>query len=159
MLVDAGGVATAQSPESPESDTGKLRCRPRVVAPALLALGVRHLETLAITHGDPDHIGGAPAIVRGFRPDVVWEGVPVPPHPWLRSLNDAADAIGLRWRTVQAGDEERVGAGRIRVLHPPLPDWERQRVRNEDSIVLDVRIGDVSIVLPGDIADADIEHD
>ena len=37
------------------------------------------------------------------------------------------------------------------MLHPPLPDWERQRVRNEDSVVLDVRIGDVSIVLPGDI--------
>jgi competence protein ComEC len=106
---------------------------------------------MLLTHGDPDHIGGAPAIVRAFRPGVVWEGVPVPPHPWLRSLSDAADAIGLRWRTVQAGDQERVGAVRIRVLHPPLPDWERQRVRNEDSIVLDVRIGDVSIVLPGDI--------
>ena len=151
MLIDAGGVATAQSPESPESDTGSFDIGRRVVAPALFALGVRHLETLAITHGDPDHIGGAPAIVRAFRPGVVWEGVPVPPHPWLRSLNDAADAIGLRWRTVQAGDQERVGAVRIRVLHPPLPDWERQRVRNEDSIVLDVRIGDVSIVLPGDI--------
>ena len=39
----------------------------------------------------------------------------------------------------------------IRVLHPPLPDWERQRVRNEDSVVLELRMGAVSIVLPGDI--------
>ena len=37
------------------------------------------------------------------------------------------------------------------MLHPPLPEWERQRVRNEDSIVLEVRLGQVSIVLPGDI--------
>jgi hypothetical protein len=81
MLVDAGGVATAQSPESPESDTGSFDIGRRVVAPALFALGVRHLETLAITHGDPDHIGGAPAIVRAFRPGVVWEGVPVPRIP------------------------------------------------------------------------------
>jgi competence protein ComEC len=43
------------------------------------------------------------------------------------------------------------------VLHPPTPDWERQRVRNEDSVVLEIRIGDVSIVLPGDIG-AEGEH-
>jgi len=53
--------------------------------------------------------------------------------------------------TVQAGDLTRIGPLTIRVLHPPLPDWERQRVRNEDSVVLDVRVGDVSIVVPGDI--------
>jgi len=37
------------------------------------------------------------------------------------------------------------------VLHPPPPEWERQRVRNEDSVVLEIRIGRVSVVLPGDI--------
>jgi competence protein ComEC len=151
MLVDAGGVATAQSPESADSDTGSFDVGRRVVSPALRALGVTALDTLAITHGDPDHIGGAPAILRAFRPRTIWEGVPVPPQPWLRRLASSADELGLRWRTVQAGDEERVGNVRIRVLHPPLPDWERQRVRNEDSIVLDVRIGEVSVVLPGDI--------
>jgi competence protein ComEC len=151
LLVDAGGVPTAQSPESSDSDTGPFDVGRRVVAPALRALGVRHLDVLAITHGDPDHIGGAPAILRTLSPSTVWEGVPVPPHPWLRNLNQLADAMAVRWRTVQAGDEERIGGVKICVLHPPLPDWERQRVRNEDSIVLDVRIGDVSIVLPGDI--------
>jgi competence protein ComEC len=39
----------------------------------------------------------------------------------------------------------------VRVLHPPLPDWERQRVRNEDSVVLELRIDRVSILLAGDI--------
>jgi competence protein ComEC len=50
--------------------------------------------------------------------------------------------------------ETRVGAATIRVLHPPPPDWERRRVRNDDSIVLDVRVGDVSLLLPGDISSA-----
>jgi competence protein ComEC len=36
-------------------------------------------------------------------------------------------------------------------LHPPPPAWERQRVRNDDSVVLDIRLGSVSIVLAGDI--------
>jgi competence protein ComEC len=37
------------------------------------------------------------------------------------------------------------------VKHPPPPDWERQDVRNEDSIVLELRWRDVSFVFTGDI--------
>ena len=33
---------------------------------------------VALTHGDPDHIGGAASILREFRPREVWEGIPVP---------------------------------------------------------------------------------
>ena len=39
----------------------------------------------------------------------------------------------------------------MRVTHPPKPDWERVRVRNDDSVVLDVRYGGVAVLLPGDI--------
>jgi competence protein ComEC len=140
MLIDTGGVAGSTF------DVGE-----RVIAPALRAAGVWRLDTLVITHGDPDHLGGAPAIMRHFDPRVVWEGVPVPPHVELRELAIAAAAGSASWRTVQAGDRERNGPVEIRVLHPPPPDWERQRVRNDDSIVLELRMGDVSIVLPGDI--------
>ena len=49
---------------------------------------------------------------------------------------------------MQAGDST------IRVLHPPPPTWERRRVRNDDSIVLAIRVGDVAVVLPGDITQA-----
>ena len=45
----------------------------------------------------------------------------------------------------RAGDRERDGPMEIRVLHPPLPGWERQRVRNEDSVVLALRMGAVSM--------------
>ena len=37
------------------------------------------------------------------------------------------------------------------VHHPPPPDWERQRVRNDDSLVMELRFGDVSMLLTGDI--------
>lgn len=140
MLVDTGGLAGSSF------DIGE-----RVVAPSLRALGVRKLDTLVVTHGDPDHVGGAPAIMRRFGPESVWEGVPVPSHMTLRELAAAAAAAGASWRTVQAGDHERHGPVEIRVLHPPPPAWERQRVRNDDSIVLELRMGDVSIVLPGDV--------
>ena len=140
VLVDAGGLA------GNAFDVGD-----RVVAPTLRALGVRHIDTMVLTHGDPDHIGGAPAILPAFSPRVIWEGVPVPPHAALRELTALAAASGISWRTVVAGDRERDGGVDIRVLHPPAPEWERQRVRNEDSIVLELRLGDVAIVLPGDI--------
>jgi len=150
VLVDAGGLAAAM-PVDGEGEGGGFDVGQRVVAPALRALGVRRVEALTITHGDPDHIGGVPGVVRSFRPGSIWDGVPVPRHAPLQALNDLADTLGIPWQTMQAGDGTRMGPVSIRVLHPPLPDWERQRVRNEDSVVLDVRIGDVSIVLPGDI--------
>src|SRR5206468_1260690 len=68
MLVDAGGLPGAGS-----FDIGD-----RVVAPVLRHVGVRHLGTIALTHGDADHIGGASAAILEFRPWEVWEGVPVP---------------------------------------------------------------------------------
>jgi competence protein ComEC len=150
MLVDTGGLALlsagADGPEPAGFDVGE-----RVVVPALRALGITRLESVVITHGDPDHLMGAPGIVRHLPPHSIWEGVPVPPHAGLQRLAAWAIERGASWRRVQAGDVERFGDVELRVLHPPPPDWERQRVRNEDSVVLELRLGSVSLVLPGDI--------
>jgi competence protein ComEC len=151
LLVDAGGIPAAQ-PIDPASDSGPaFDIGDRVLTPALRALGVRSLDTLLMTHGDPDHIGGALSVMRTFHPRAIWEGIPVPPHPGLRAIAFSADATAASRRELQAGDVERFGPVEVRVLHPPKPEWERQRVRNEDSVVLDLRIGDVSVILPGDV--------
>ncbi len=46
----------------------------------------------------------------------------------------------------------------MRVLHPPSPDWERRRVRNDDSVVLEIVYRDVALLLTGDIS-SDIERE
>ena len=64
--------------------------------------------------------------------------MPVPPNPLLKGPTRQANVGGIVWRTLRPGDTERAGGAEIRVLHPPSPDWERQRVRNDDSVVLEV---------------------
>jgi len=105
----------------------------------------------ALTHGDPDHIGGATSLVREFRPRRVWEGIPVPPFPPLRALRQEASAAGAQWSNLKRGDRTWIDDVEVIVRHPDLADWERQRVRNDDSIVLDLRWRDVSVLLTGDI--------
>ena len=140
LLVDAGG-----------QPGGRLDVGGRIIAPILWRFGVGRLDYLAITHGDPDHIGGAASVVEDFRPLEVWEGVPVPGLPVLDRLVQLASGRGASWRQLQKGDALRSGDVRIYVWHPPRPDWERPRVRNDDSLVLEIRYRDVSVVLPGDI--------
>ena len=142
LLVDAGGMPFG---------AGSFDIGSRVLSPALWALGLRRLDTLLLTHGDPDHIGGARAIVGDFWPSAVWEGIPVEGHVALQDVLAHARDTGALVRRRQVGDNLRIGGASIRVLHPAVPDWERRRVRNDDSVVLEVRYGDVAVLLLGDV--------
>jgi competence protein ComEC len=140
MLIDSGGAGGGRF------DIGR-----RVVEPAIWASGVRHLTDFVATHGDADHVGGASSVTADLRPSEVWEGVHVPPEPMLQQLQVIEARHGGTWRAVQRGDSVWFGNVQVIVLHPPLPEWERQRVRNDDSVVVDVRLGAVSVVLTGDV--------
>ena len=138
LLVDAGG------------GPGSFDVGARVVTPAVWALGSRRLDWLAITHADLDHIGGAAAVLDDLDPREIWEGVPVIRDGGLRSLLQAARERGMVRREIRRGDVLEAGGVTIAVCHPPAPEWERQRVRNDDSVVLRIRYGDVEVLLTGD---------
>ena len=145
LSIDAGG------------STGTFDIGSRVISPAYWALGVSRLDYMSITHGDQDHIGGAASVFRDFGPFEVWEGVPVPPHKPTQQLRALAERNGTVWRTLQPDDKVSFGKVDLFVRHPPFPDWERQRVRNDDSEVIEIRYGGVSFVFTGDIG-REVEH-
>jgi len=137
LLVDAGGAGGF--------DVGS-----RVVTPALWGLGVRRLDYLAFTHPDFDHIGGIRSEARDMRAREIWEGAPVPRNPARQSVWNEAQRQGIVWRQLSAGHVVTLGSVELDVVNPPQPDWERQRTRNEDSLVFDLRFGGVEMLLTGD---------
>ncbi|HEX5110085.1 MAG TPA: DNA internalization-related competence protein ComEC/Rec2 [Vicinamibacterales bacterium] len=147
LLVDAAGA-----PFGSGLDIGT-----RVLTPALWAKHVTGVDTLLVTHGDPDHVGGAAAVIEAFTPARLWIGVDVPSHEPTQSLMGRARQAGLVVESLRAGEVRAVGRARLRVLHPPEPDWERPRVRNDDSVVLELLFGDTAFLLTGDIS-AEVER-
>lgn len=103
------------------------------VVPALHALGVSRLDSLLISHGDNDHSGGMPAVVRAYRGARVL-GV----EGWARP------GMGL-CQSTQAWQWDGVN---FTVLHPP-PLFPY--LRNDSSCVLRIEAGGSVALLPGDI--------
>ena len=102
LVVDAGGS------RDPRFDPGETR-----VAPELWREGVRRLDALVVTHAHPDHVGGAPFLLRAFRVAQLWEG----PAP----LRDPA------WRRVDAGLDDG-GAARVSVAGGMRVVWDGVRI-------------------------------
>ena len=148
LLVDAGGLSASSA-----FDIGE-----RVVAPMVRDAGFRRIDYVALSHGDPDHVGGAASILAEFRPREVWEGIPVPRFGPLTALRVAAQAGGARCANVYRGDRIAIDGVEVVARHPLPADWERQKVRNDDSLVLELRWRDVSVLLTGDIGRA-VERD
>lgn len=142
VLIDAAGP-------SERFDIGD-----RVLVPALLARGATRLHALAITHADVDHAGGALAVLTDLRPDRVLTGVTPPLHRESNTVADAAFAAGASVEALRAGVSLMLDGVLLRVLHPPPPDWERQKVRNDDSLVIELLFGRVSVLLTGDAGEA-----
>ena len=141
----------------PEGCLGTFDIGSRVVSPAFWALGVRRLDYMSITHGDEDHIGGAASVF----------GISVLSRSGkaylFRRTNQRSNYE--RWPSATARYGERSSrttksASARSICSSDIlrfPDWERQRVRNDDSEVIEIRYGGVSFVFTGDIG-REVEH-
>jgi competence protein ComEC len=85
-------------------------------------------------------------------------GVEVPNHRPTRDVLDATTRFKIPVALKREGEVDADRELRIRVLSPPEPDWERRRVRNDDSVVLEIVYRDVAVLLTGDIS-AEVERE
>jgi competence protein ComEC len=139
-LVDAGGSYNSRF------DIGEA-----VVGPYLWSQGIVRLDSVLATHAHPDHVGGIPAILRGFSVGEVVEG-PAPRHD---PVYDALDAIltsaRVPRRSVARGASEVWDGVLVRVVGPTPGGSRPWRTRNDDSVALELVLGDVHFLLTGDV--------
>ena len=138
LVIDGG-------PRTPESDAGR-----RVVVPFLRSQRVGRVAVVVATHGDADHLGGLPAVVEAFDPELVLEpGEPLGRPLYLEFLA-GVEASGARWHPARAGDRVEVDGVVLEVLSPDSL-WLRLPLDvNEHGVVLRVRYGAARLLFQAD---------
>jgi competence protein ComEC len=112
---------------------------------------VRAIDLLVLTHAHPDHVGGAPRLVRSFRIGEVWEGPAPHRDRGYAELSRALREARVARRTVTRGASLDWDGVRIEVLGPSAPVRPAPVTRNDDSLVLRVGFGGFRMLLTGDV--------
>jgi competence protein ComEC len=148
ILIDGGGLFDDRF------DIGE-----QVVVPFLLSRWIGHLDLVLLSHPHPDHLNGLMAVLHQFPVGQVWDGgqrVTNMTYLWfeevLRDKRIPHKIYGAGYRTSEFDPVQ------IAVLHPPT-DLLRGSPRghfsdvNSNSLVIALRYGNVTFLLPGDIED------
>ena len=147
-LVDGGGVADLTA-----FDVGA-----QVVAPFLWRRKIATVDTLILTHPNSDHLNGLLFIADNFNVKSVWTNGESRPLPGYQKLMRTALERGMavpRWADLPR--DSTVKGAALEVLYPPGDFRERLQVdrwrqdENNNSLVTRVALGEVSVLIPGDI--------
>lgn len=142
VLVDAG-------PRGATGDAGRSR-----VLPFLRQQGTERLAAMIVSHGDADHLGGVPAVVRSLDPILLMEpGQPLGTELYVEHLT-VVDELGVQWRAARRGDTLVIDSVTFAVLHPSERWIRRNAIPNENSVVIHLRYRCFDALLAGDIGSA-----
>jgi len=140
LVVDGGGWPGS------DFDFGR-----RVVGPMLWSQGFSRLEVLACSHGEADHAGGLPFLLRWFQPARLWTNGERPrPGPYGRLLSLAQQRGVPVQGPARLARELSLGGARLLLAWPRPGDRPPRRGRNHRSLWLGLGLGTCWLWLPGD---------
>jgi competence protein ComEC len=142
MLIDGGGSSRE------DFDIGRM-----VVAPSLLALKIRRVDYLVLSHPESDHMNGLLFIAAQFKPREFWHNGDRVDTEAYRKLMEVVRNKGIAER-LPSDLKEPVEIGKVRIdlLHPETErDFSRRMKLNDRSMVLKMTHGRNSFLFPGDL--------
>ena len=155
LLIDGGG-AFGGFPGHEEHngvDPGE-----EAVSPYLWSRGFQKLDVVALTHAHQDHLGGVFAILENFRVGRLWIGREVS-SPALATLEELARDQKIPIEHELRGQSFRWDGIDGEFLWPEIvPEEVAPSAKNNDSLVLHLRYGSRSFLLPGD-AEKQVERE
>ncbi len=147
MLIDGGG-AFAGFPGRPEQsgvDPGE-----EAVSPYLWSRGFKKIDVVALTHAHQDHLGGLTAVLDNFSVGQLWIGREVGSQA-LAKLEELARVRGTLVKHEIRGEKFDWDGAQGEFLWPETPESEvATSAKNNDSLVLRLRFGNRTLLLPGD---------
>jgi competence protein ComEC len=155
LLIDGGGRPTinragdSETDETFERDTRSIG--EGVVSEYLWARGLDRVDYILATHADADHIDGLNDVARNFRVRGALVARTPPDDPEYARFTATMEGAGVTVQQIGAGDSLRVGNVTAEVLWPPPSADPNLPSRNNDSVMLQVRYGEKTLLLTGDI--------
>jgi competence protein ComEC len=146
MLIDGGGLYEDRF------DIGK-----NVVAPFLWKSKVRRIDTLVLTHPDPDHLKGLIFIASQFSIGQFWDnGFQTDSESYLQLKKVLSEKKILTHSLNEGTPSQTINGVEVSVLNPPVWNAMPRKVHqqwdlNNSSLVLRLRFKNVSVLLTGDI--------
>lgn len=146
LLVDGGG-----RPSFGGSNDSARRIGETVVSEYLWWRGLSAVDYVLATHADADHIDGLNDVLENFNVRSALIARSPLDKPEFTKFSETLRKTGTHVETIQAGDTIRFGEVEVSVLWP-LPTSNGSS--NNDSIVLQIKLGNRSILFTGDIEKA-----
>ncbi len=161
MLIDAGGEPDFNHRNKGDPDdggetesefkTGAFSIGEAIVSRFLWSLGLTRIDYIVATHADADHIEGFSDVIENFQIGQATVGrVPARDAEYNRFAR-AVSHHAIPMTVVKAGESFELEGVRIEVLWPKDEASSVATSGNNDSIVLRLIYGSVSLLLTGDI--------
>ncbi|MBM5789523.1 MBL fold metallo-hydrolase [Candidatus Parcubacteria bacterium] len=110
----------------------------------------RTLDAVVITHPDADHITGLTSVLEQYDVAAIYETGVRGGTPMIAGLVSAMATEGARMKPVRAGQSFEMDGVIFDVLWPTEAFLQKERDRNNTSVVLRVRYGSTTLLLTGD---------